>query len=184
MYKGEVRLAKKSKKIENSEKIKYLTVEDIRKFPLIKEVSTDFILCATIEPDPSLGCEYRYIGELHEGQNIYAICLDGRVVKIGLTAAGMKKRFASYSAGIEKNRKESGTCSTTNYHISFFIRKFVESGKIEIYHLDYNEEIFVDFKYNGEMNKAKAIFIKGIEKHILNDFKKRFGFLPILSNNT
>ena len=48
---------------------------------------------------------------------IYAIVIDGKIVKIGGTYTGMKKRHGSYNCGTRKARAK-GTCSVTNFNIT------------------------------------------------------------------
>ena len=48
---------------------------------------------------------------------IYAIVIDGKIVKIGGTYVGMKGRHSSYNCGTRKARNK-GTCSVTNFNIT------------------------------------------------------------------
>lgn len=48
---------------------------------------------------------------------VYCLMYDRRIVKIGMTASGMKCRMRSYRSGDKKSMRK-GTCSTTNYVIS------------------------------------------------------------------
>ena len=59
---------------------------------------------------------------------IYAIVIDGKIVKIGGTYTGMKKRHGSYNCGTRKARAK-GTCSVTNFDITEYQFTALRQGK-------------------------------------------------------
>ena len=67
---------------------------------------------------------------------IYLIVIDGKIVKIGGTYTGMKKRHGSYNCGTRKARKK-GTCSVTNFDITEYQFTALLQGKtVEWYVFD------------------------------------------------
>ena len=67
---------------------------------------------------------------------IYAIVIDGKIVKIGGTYTGMKKRHGSYNCGTRKARAK-GTCSVTNFDITEYQFTALRQGKtVEWYVFD------------------------------------------------
>ena len=75
--------------------------------------------------------EYKSYREL-----IYALVIDGKIVKIGGTYTGMKKRHSSYNCGTRKARAK-GTCSVTNFDITEYQFSALRQGKtVEWYVFD------------------------------------------------
>lgn len=64
---------------------------------------------------------------------VYTILYDGRILKIGMTCAGLSSRFDSYNTG-KKRAMIKGTPATTNYMISQCNYLAIRKGiKVEIY---------------------------------------------------
>lgn len=116
---------------------------------------------------------------------LYLLTINGRIVKIGGTRAGLKERVGSYLCGHHiAERGKSGDCSKTNGFIYNTFLFYLEQGcKMEM--------------YGYELPKTEAIIdIFGVKKTItvqtyhtyesvfLQDYKKTYRDFPILSINS
>jgi len=111
-------------------------------------------------------------------ESIYAIVVNGEIIKIGSTTTKLRNRIYSYNSGNCRNR-ENGTCSTTNFKVYQHLLNLEKSDTIEVFAF-FPELVEVPF---FDKTTKIGISAKVYEKHILQELKKK-GELPILCKNT
>lgn len=142
-------------------------------------------LVGKIIKDSSLKCGYKTkidpAYKQHE-QWAYMLVVGKRIVKFGDTTKTLQHRWNSYSAGTKENR-ERGTCSTTNFFISEFIRKALDKGiEVELWGYQIpNKLITIDVL--GERREALCDFVTEYESTLLRRFKEIYNKLPVLGKN-
>lgn len=127
-----------------------------------------------------------------EREKLYIFVKDGKVVKIGGTRTGMKKRFGSYLCGRcvpERNKKKSGQpfggkMSVTNAHLYHTIEENLLQGesKWEIYTWELPVTL-LEIKILGESQNVMAQTYHAYESTCIGKYKKMTGYLPILCDN-
>jgi len=115
---------------------------------------------------------------------LYILTINGNIVKIGGTRAGLKERTGSYLCGHHiKEREKSGHCSNTNAFIYNTFDYYLQLGcKIEMYGYELpitNYEIDV---FGKKINIVAQTF-HAYESLYLEDYKKDYKMFPILSSN-
>lgn len=140
---------------------------------------------ATIKLDNNRACGYKFeylsgFEELirHEGC-CYFLVHNDEIVKIGMTSTSIARRLASYTAGTEEN-KMKGSCSTTNYQVSSYIRE--NEGNWEVYILPIPSYSF-KFYFLGEQVIEEHSPARTCEKMLLQTFQKYNNQLPLLNKN-
>jgi len=114
---------------------------------------------------------------------VYAIVVNKKIAKIGMSESTLNSRFSSYTAGTRKNR-EKGTCSVTNYYCSEFIRKCLEQGlEVEIYAFNTPVRSVVESILGQEETiKVKMGYV--YENRSLEIYNSMKGCRPVLCRNT
>lgn len=115
---------------------------------------------------------------------IYIFTINDRIVKIGGTRTGLKERAVSYLCGHHiAERGKSGDCSKTN---GFIYNTF------EFYlHLDCTIQMYAyqlpktqfEIEIFGEKTMVTAQTYHAYESRYLEDYKKHYGYYPVLSDN-
>tara|TARA_R110000868_G_scaffold60328_1_gene184472 strand:- start:3173 stop:3808 length:636 start_codon:yes stop_codon:yes gene_type:complete len=113
---------------------------------------------------------------------VYILTINRKIVKIGGTYTGMKKRHSSYNCGTRKARKK-GTCSVTNYHITEAQYAAISEGKlVEWYVYDIPPEPVT----RKIWNKTRTVFPKFytfFETDLCGIYVEITGHRPLLSKN-
>ena len=132
--------------------------------------------------------QYNVVNGLEEKYNsyrelIYAIVIDGRIVKIGGTYVGMKGRHGSYNCGTRKARAK-GTCSVTNFDITETQFAALQDGKtVEWYVYDVPlAEATINLPWGDEITYNAKTFYK-YESSLCAKYAELTGHFPILSDN-
>jgi len=114
---------------------------------------------------------------------IYAIVIDGRIVKFGGTYVGMKGRHGSYNCGTRKARAK-GTCSVTNFNITETQYAAIRDGKkVEWYVFDVPlAEATINLPWGDEITYNAKTFYK-YESSLCAKYAELTGHFPILSDN-
>ena len=114
---------------------------------------------------------------------IYAIVIDGRIVKIGGSYAGMAGRHSSYNCGTRKARAK-GTCSLTNFNITETQYAAIRDGKkVEWYVFDVPlAEATINLPWGDEITYNAKTFYK-YESSLCAKYAELTGHSPILSDN-
>lgn len=117
---------------------------------------------------------------------IYLLVVDGDIVKIGGTRDGLRNRLdVSYGCGrcIEE-RGGSGKCSVTNAFVYNTLVFYAEAGStIEVYGRIL-PPYHVAVPIFGTTVNIKAQVFHGIESTYMEDFRRTYGFLPFMSDNS
>ncbi|MCL4374214.1 MAG: GIY-YIG nuclease family protein [Candidatus Marsarchaeota archaeon] len=102
---------------------------------------------------------------------VYALVINGRIIKIGSSTTSFKDRVSSYNCG-KKAYRQNGTCSTTNYVV-------LQS----ILNINKNVDVYAFFPEKYTLNiwgeREEISLSKKYEKAILTELKKN-GKFPIL----
>ena len=114
---------------------------------------------------------------------IYAIVIDGKIVKIGGTYVGMKGRHGSYNCGTRKARNK-GTCSVTNFNITETQYTAIREGKkVEWYVFDVPlAEATINLPWGDEIKYNAKTFYK-YESSLCAKYQQLTGHFPPLSDN-
>ena len=112
---------------------------------------------------------------------IYAIVIDGKIVKIGGTYTGMKKRHGSYNCGTRKARAK-GTCSVTNFDITEYQFTALRQGKtVEWYVFDVPlAETTVNLPWGDEISYNAKTYLK-YESSLTHKYAALKGAVPPLN---
>ena len=112
---------------------------------------------------------------------IYAIVIDGKIVKIGGTYTGMKKRHGSYNCGTRKARAK-GTCSVTNFDITEYQFTALVQGKtVEWYVFDVPlAETTVNLPWGDEISYNDKTYMK-YESSLTHKYAALKGAVPPLN---
>jgi len=112
---------------------------------------------------------------------IYAIVIDGKIVKIGGTYTGMKKRHGSYNCGTRKARAK-GTCSVTNFDITEYQFTALVQGKtVEWYVFDVPlAETTVNLPWGDEISYNAKTYLK-YESSLTHKYAELRGSVPPLN---
>jgi hypothetical protein len=115
---------------------------------------------------------------------LYLLAIDGRIVKIGGTRDGLKKRFGSYLCGHHvPERGLSGKCSITNAHIYNTFDHYIREGhSVEMWAYKLPGASIVQNILDQEVTFAVQTYHK-YESLFLQAFKKTYGSFPFLSDN-
>jgi len=114
---------------------------------------------------------------------IYAIVIDGKIVKIGGTYVGMKGRHGSYNCGTRKARNK-GTCSVTNFNITETQYTAIREGKtVEWYAFDVPlAEATINLPWGDSIKYNAKTFYK-YESSLCDKYQQLTGHFPPLSDN-
>ena len=109
---------------------------------------------------------------------IYAIVIDGKIVKIGGTYTGMKKRHGSYNCGTRKARAK-GTCSVTNFDITEYQFTALRQGKtVEWYVFDVPlAETTINLPWGDEISYNAKTYMK-YESSLSHKYAELRGAVP------
>ena len=109
---------------------------------------------------------------------IYAIVIDGKIVKIGGTYTGMKKRHGSYNCGTRKARAK-GTCSVTNFDITEYQFTALRQGKtVEWYVFDVPlAEATINLPWGEEITYNAKTYMK-YESSLSHKYAELRGAVP------
>ena len=109
---------------------------------------------------------------------IYAIVIDGKIVKIGGTYTGMKKRHGSYNCGTRKARAK-GTCSVTNFDITEYQFTALRQGKtVEWYVFDVPlAEATINLPWGEEITYNAKTYMK-YESSLCHKYAELKGAVP------
>ena len=112
---------------------------------------------------------------------IYAIVIDRKIVKIGGTYTGMKKRHGSYNCGTRKARAK-GTCSVTNFDITEYQYTAIREGKtVEWYAFDVPEaETTINLPWGDEISYNAKTYLK-YESSLTHKYAELRGSVPPLN---
>ena len=112
---------------------------------------------------------------------IYAIVIDGKIVKIGGTYTGMKKRHGSYNCGTRKARAK-GTCSVTNFDITEYQFTALRQGKtVEWYVFDVPlAEATINLPWGEEITYNAKTYMK-YESSLTHKYAALKGAVPPLN---
>lgn len=113
----------------------------------------------------------------------YALVVNDRILKLGMTEVTLSSRFSSYQAGT-KNNREKGTCSVTNYYCSEAIRECLSKNcivSIHAYEVPTTTSVIkVLGKETTVHNKTAYVY----EHAFLREHQEIHGKIPPLCNNT
>lgn len=115
---------------------------------------------------------------------IYLLVINGMIVKIGGTRAGLSGRVSSYLCGHHiKERGKSGDCSKTNGFIYNTLEFYLNLGcKIQMYGYELPKtEITIEIF--DKKTKITAQTYHAYESTFFEDYKKKYNEYPILSDN-
>ena len=119
-----------------------------------------------------------------ETEWLYLLVINGRIVKLGGTRNGLKKRAGSYLCGHHvEERGKSGYCSKTNGFIYNTLVFYLELGcKVEMmgYQLPKTE---ITIQIFGQDTVVVAQTYHAYESKFLYDYKKKYREYPFLSDN-
>ena len=109
---------------------------------------------------------------------IYAIVIDGKIVKIGGTYVGMKGRHGSYNCGTRKARAK-GTCSVTNFDITEYQFTALRQGKtVEWYVFDVPlAEATINLPWGEEITYNAKTYMK-YESSLSHKYAELRGAVP------
>ena len=112
---------------------------------------------------------------------IYAIVIDGKIVKIGGTYTGMKKRHGSYNCGTRKARAK-GTCSVTNFDITEYQYTAIREGKtVEWYVFNVPlAETTINLPWGDEISYNAKTYLK-YESSLTHKYAQLRGAVPPLN---
>lgn len=128
-------------------------------------------------PIPGLEDTYKKRQEI-----VYIITFDKKVVKIGSSYTGMKKRHASYDCGTRKNMK-IGTPSTTNYKISEFQYSALNKGIKIKWYMYIIPPTKAEINMWGSISTFTCMSLTFYETKLHEDYVKLTGHKPILAPN-
>ncbi len=122
--------------------------------------------------------------ELYEGEGeyIYLICFNNKVIKIGGTRTGMKKRMGSYKCGTRRYRKK-GTCATTNYHLMEAMYAALMEGKQVDFYVYKVPTIQTTQEVFGETKTIETSMFTHFESRLIEVFTDVNGTRPVMSPN-
>lgn len=110
---------------------------------------------------------------------IYTILYDKRIVKIGMTAAGMASRFSSYNSG-SKRAMRKGTPATTNFMISQCNYLALLKGmSVEIYAQEVPSLTTKQIIYGKEEEVVNRV-AHHYERVLIDIYKQQTGSIPFL----
>jgi hypothetical protein len=127
-----------------------------------------------------------YIHEIvkKKGEWVYAIVINGQLVKIGGTRDGIQGRFGSYLCGHHiPEREKSGKASETNKYIYNTLYFYLELGceiKLYGYQLPFEE---ISRNVFGKEIQIRVQTYHSYESVLIDNFKKNHGFIPFLCDN-
>lgn len=116
---------------------------------------------------------------------LYLFTINDRIVKIGGTRCGLKKRSLSYNCGHHtREREKSGDCSKTNAFIYNTFEFYLNLDcKIQMYGYELPKtEIIIDVF--GKKTSITAQTYNTYESIFMSDFMGKYGFNPYLSINS
>ena len=111
----------------------------------------------------------------------YAIVYDGKIVKLGMTSAGLSSRFSSYNCGTKKAMIK-GSCSTTNFVLTECnYLALLLALDVEIYAYKIKEVILpTGTNIAGEELFARAQVAPAFESRLIDVYKEETGSIPPL----
>jgi hypothetical protein len=114
---------------------------------------------------------------------IYVFVVNGEIVKIGGTAAGLSSRTGSYTAGTTKHRK-SGTCATTNFIVYQHLLQALNARKTVEMYASLIESKRLEVNHWGEVIDYKPELFHPFETRLMERFFLENGHYPILSKKS
>lgn len=117
---------------------------------------------------------------------LYLFVVDGNIVKIGGTRAGLKSRCGSYLSGHHiPERKGSRDCSKTNAFIYNTFEFYLKMGfEIEMYGYRVEPQVLSVPIFDDELIQVTAQVFHAYESRYIERFKRTYGFLPALCDNS
>lgn len=115
---------------------------------------------------------------------LYLLLINGRIVKLGGTRNGLKKRAGSYLCGHHvKERGKSGDCSKTNGFIYNTLVFYLHLGcKVEMVGYELPKTI-VRIEIFGKETLISAQTYHAYESTFMDDYKKHYREYPFLCDN-
>ena len=111
---------------------------------------------------------------------VYVIVYDGRIVKLGMTSAGISGRFGSYNCGTKKAMAK-GSCSTTNFVLTECNYLALDLGiDVEIYAYQIGEVYAKTEKVGGKVLEARAQVAPAYEARLMELYTEFTGSIPPL----
>lgn len=174
-------------------KIKYdieneMSIESFNKKLEIQSNNSKLQKAAEIRKATDKASGYQYVnktdqwGKDREGF-VYAITMNGKIVKIGMTEKSLTSRFSSYQAGTKAARNK-GTCSVTNYYCSEAIRQALANDvKVEIHCYKVPTKHIIT-NVLGKEKKLVAKQAYAYEDRLLEIYRDNKGGVPTLCRNT
>lgn len=104
---------------------------------------------------------------------VYALCIGGKIFKIGCTITDFASRVQSYNCG-KKAFRASGTCSTTNY---FILQSILNINRPVAVYAHFPK--LMQYNIFGKRGEEPFPSPKAVEKEVLRRFVKRHGQIPI-----
>lgn len=136
----------------------------------------DFELVAIGHPNQSLErWDMEIINEKYQTQEdlIYALVINGKLLKIGKSITTMKKRVQSYHCGKNSYReKQNATNSATNWYILQSVLSINLPVYIYVLYIPQTYGNFMGWEYHNRISKE-------IEAKMISAFYSQYGFKPI-----
>lgn len=136
----------------------------------------NFTLVAIGTPDQNL--EKWHMNILDKRYNtqedlIYALVINGKLLKLGKSITTMKKRIQSYHCGKDAYRsKPNATNSATNWFILQSVLSINKPVEIYVLYIPHSIGEFMGWTYHNRVSKE-------IEGKIITAFFSQYGFKPI-----
>lgn len=125
-----------------------------------------------------------------EIEAIYAIVRNGKIMKLGGTRTGMKKRFGSYLCGhcvpqrlMKNGEPYPGKMSVTNAHLYHTIEDGLLRGENWKFYIWKLPTVQVTVDILGEPTTVIAQTYHAYESKIMQKFSQVAGAIPLLCNN-
>jgi hypothetical protein len=143
----------------------------------------------TLAPEIKIGCRLTYQPYMEskswtkKRNMLYVVCIDGKMVKIGMTTTGLAQRWSSYNNGTPAIREGKGSGSTTNYDVVQPLIIAMEEGrKVEWY--CYPTPV-KEYKISawGHQDRITSKDVSWYESKLLDIYKNEFGHKPHFSQN-
>ena len=117
---------------------------------------------------------------------LYMFVVDGNIIKIGGTRDGLKKRCGSYLCGHHiPERGRSGDCSKTNAFIYNTFEFYLNMGfEIDMYAYRIEPQVLSVPIFDDELIQVTAQVFHAYESRYIERFKRTYGFLPALCDNS
>lgn len=131
----------------------------------------------SVQPVEGQKIEYKTEQDL-----VYFLVFDGKIVKVGGTYTGLKKRVQSYYCGTRDNR-ERGTCSVTNYHVSEAIYAALVANQVVEFYIFKIPQVHITRLILGIEQEITCTIYPAYEKSFIELYHQLVGHNPLLSKN-